>query len=314
MRLWAFRVESVNESAEFMGRHRAFNPFHHLMNFLLRYLSLVALAAVLLCAGCGGGKWSFVAWRPMTLGYRDAKQLENQGRMDEALAAYLKVIARRGEDSAPESHLDAGQIYLGYLKDPIFAIYHFRKYLDLEPNSKQAQFVRGQIEAAKREFARTIPGQPSDTTSRVDMPDDGDSLRRENQELKSELTSIRVQQSTPATVTRSTSDISGTDQAPPAVSVPTGDDSSPIKLAPMDQPPVQAVTQADEPTVPVPVPNRPASKPVASGSFRLHTVAKGDTFYSLAQKYYGNRSRWKDIKAANPGETTLRIGSQIKIP
>jgi tetratricopeptide (TPR) repeat protein len=85
--------------------------------------------------------------------------MERQGRWDEALAAYLKVIDRRG-DAAPESNLDAGLIYLNHIKDPIYAIYYFRRYLELEPNSKQAVYVKGLIDAAKREFARALPGQP----------------------------------------------------------------------------------------------------------------------------------------------------------
>src|SRR5208283_5292624 len=82
--------------------------------------------------------------------YREGQQMERQGRWDEALAAYLKVIDRRG-DAAPESSLDVGLIYLNHIKDPVYAIYHFRKYLELEPNSKQAVYVRGLIDAAKRE-------------------------------------------------------------------------------------------------------------------------------------------------------------------
>ena len=286
------------------------------MNHPFRHLALVALAVALLCAGCGGENG---ALSPETddSGYRDAKQLENQGRTDEALAAYLKVIARRGEDGAPEAHLDAGRIYLGQMKDPIYAIYHFRKYLELEPNSKQAQLVRGQIEAAKREFARTIPGQPSEAnTSRVDVTDDSDSIRRENQELKSELAAMRASVASPTTITRTSTDLSANDQTPAVENVPTSDDSSPIKLAPMEQPPIQTVAQSDPSPAPTQasVPSRPApSRPTAPAG-RMHTVVKGDTLSNLALKYYGSRSRYKDIAAANGGLTTLKIGSQIRIP
>ncbi len=38
---------------------------------------------------------------------------------------------------------------------------------------------------------------------------------------------------------------------------------------------------------------------------------------ALAQRYYGNRSRWRDIYAANrnvlPSESALRIGMELKI-
>ena len=85
--------------------------------------------------------------------------MERQGRWDEALADVPEGDRPPG-DAAPESNLDAGLIYLNHIKDPIYAIYYFRKYLELEPNSKQAGYVRGLIEAAKREFARALPGQP----------------------------------------------------------------------------------------------------------------------------------------------------------
>jgi nucleoid-associated protein YgaU len=57
--------------------------------------------------------------------------------------------------------------------------------------------------------------------------------------------------------------------------------------------------------------------PAAAG--RHHTVVRGDTLFSLAQKFYGNRSRWRDIYAANRGilaseNSPLKIGMDLKIP
>jgi nucleoid-associated protein YgaU len=47
-------------------------------------------------------------------------------------------------------------------------------------------------------------------------------------------------------------------------------------------------------------------------------VSKGDTLFSLAQKYYGDRARWRDIYAANrdvlTSENALRLGMELKIP
>jgi hypothetical protein len=53
---------------------------------------------------------------------------------------------------------------------------------------------------------------------------------------------------------------------------------------------------------------------------RHHTVARGDTLFSLSQKYYGTRSRWRDIYARQPRrplpseKTPLKIGTDLKIP
>jgi len=47
-------------------------------------------------------------------------------------------------------------------------------------------------------------------------------------------------------------------------------------------------------------------------------ISKGDTLYSLAQKYYGNKSRWKDIYAANRdvmrSPDDYKVGMELKIP
>ena len=289
------------------------------MRYPCKAVGLLLLGIALLCGGCGGEGG---ALPPETddSGYRDAKQLENQGRMDEALASYLRVIARRG-DSAPESHLDAGQIYLGYIKDPIFAIYHFRKYLELEPNSKQAQLVRGQIEAAKREFARRLPGQPQeDSSPRLESPDELDSVRRENQELKAELAALRASGSTPITITRSSADISQADLPSEPAPARSEDSGSPIKLAPMDQRSPQVAGQdavASEPVAPSGPPARSGAKTAAQGG-RSHTVAKGETLYGISVKYYGTGSKRKDIFNANRDimskETDLKPGMQIRIP
>ena len=80
---------------------------------------------------------------------------------------------------------------------------------------------------------------------------------------------------------------------------------------------------------PVPAPTRVASttqKPPAATATpaqpaagnRRHAVQPGDTLFKIAQQYYGNRTRWRDIYAANRGvmksETDLKVGMQLKIP
>ncbi len=60
-----------------------------------------------------------------------------------------------------------------------------------------------------------------------------------------------------------------------------------------------------------------ATAPKATGA-RRHTVRAGDTLSKLAQEYYGNRSRWRDIYQANRNtmrsESDLKIGAELIIP
>jgi len=282
---------------------------------------LLGFAALLLLAsgpGCGGDAASLSSEMDDS-NYRDGKQMERQGRWDEALSDYLKVIDRRG-DSAPESNLDAGLIYLNHIKDPIFAIYHFRKYLELEPNSKQAVYVRGLIDAAKREFARALPGQPLESeTQHMGLEEQVARLQRENDELKAENAALRAGAPVPV-VHSSAIDITSI-PAPQSVAQDAGQPAgaaSPISLAPVEQADMGAVSAIRGAPQEAQAQAAP-SKPAPAAGARHHTVARGDTLFSLAQKYYGSRSRWRDIYAANRDllaseKAPLKIGWELKIP
>lgn len=56
----------------------------------------------------------------------------------------------------------------------------------------------------------------------------------------------------------------------------------------------------------------------SSGGGNIHTVAKGDTLYSLARRYYRSDSRWRDIYNANRNKinnpNTLPLGTRLVIP
>ncbi len=166
--------------------------------------AFLALAAMLLAAGCDRGDTLSLSSETDEPLYRQGQQLSKQGRNQEALNAYLKVIAKRDE-TAPESHLEVGLILLRHVKDPIAAIYHFRKYLELQPNSRQAVYVRGLIDTSKREFARTLPATPLESQAdQLEKQDQIDRLLRENDQLKAEIASLRGGVATPPIRSRAT--------------------------------------------------------------------------------------------------------------
>ncbi|MCX6946072.1 MAG: LysM domain-containing protein [Opitutales bacterium] len=47
-------------------------------------------------------------------------------------------------------------------------------------------------------------------------------------------------------------------------------------------------------------------------------MVKGDTLFSLAQRYYGSRAKWRQLLDANrdvlSGPDALRLGQELKIP
>lgn len=288
---------------------------------------LIAVA-LMLAAGCERGDPQAISSEADEPNFRHGQQLVKQGRSQEALSSFLKVIAKRGE-SAPESHLEAGLLYLDQVKDPLAAIYHFRKYLELLPNSRQAVYVKGRIDVAKREFARTLPAQPLESQSGLDLLDKLDRLQRENDQLKAEFALLREAQPGPMIRSRATLDETAPAGPDRESDGPRTFDSTLFKMPPVQiESPVSLAPEAPagandgEPTIqsaPLPtgraVPARPAT---ATDAGRRHVVVKGDTLFSLAQKYYGNRSRWRDIYAANrdvlPNENSLRLGMELRIP
>lgn len=292
----------------------------------LKISGLLALSVLLGTTACERNGGPAFGAETDDANYRRGQQLVKQGRKQEALAAYLKVIEQRGE-SAPESHLDAGLIYMNDIKDYIAAIYHFRKFLELQPNAVQAQNVRGLVDSAKREFARTLPGSPLENQApRLGMIDEVDRLQREVEQLRAELTAARNGVPAPLNRLLVPTD-AGTAPAPATAEPPmnpivigdvgdgaTDEEESPITLAPLSSRTMTSTEQAPTTQTTVAQPAAPA----AAKNARRHTVVKGDTLFSLAQRYYSNRSKWRDIYEANrdqlPSENALRLGMELKIP
>jgi len=252
--------------------------------------------------------------------YVQGKQLMRQGRNPEALTSFLKVIDRRGERGAAESHLEAGFIYLNHTKDPVEAYHHFRKYLDLQPNSKEAVRVRGMVEAAKREFARTLPARPLDDQSAKLQADDAlETLRRENEELRAQIATLRGTGAIPLARTA------------PMITLPV--ETSP----PPTTPPITSVARS--PDIPAPAPRttpapsalfqRPSvapagqslsapTRPAGTTPARTHRVVPKDTLYGISVRYYGNGRQVDAIFQANRDQMRskedVRPGMMLRLP
>ena len=260
-------------------------------------------------AGCSDGDRAKTATEVDEPAYREGQAQLKAGRRQEALSAFLKVIDKRGDD-APESHLEIGLLYAQHINDPLSAIYHFKKYLALRPNSPQAPLVRQRIDAATREFARTLPAQPLENQlQRVDLVAALDRLKQENEALKQELADVKAG--------RNSVSVPGLE----GPTTPANTTAPGINFSVETMPTVR--TRPAPPAVrnPPPAAARAASAPAATKPAtgpRTHTVQPGDTLSRIAQQYYGNRTRWRDIYAANRGvmksESDLKVGTSLKIP
>ena len=272
-------------------------------------------------AGCSEGDRVKTATEIDEPAYREGQALLKSGRRQEALTAFLKVIDKRGED-APESHLEIGLLYAQHINDPLSAIYHFKKYLALRPNSPQAPLIRQRIDAATLEFARTLPAQPLENQlQRVDLVAAIDKLKQENEALKQELADVKAGRASAATPLAAPGELTPVVSTSAAAqdfsfspgAVPTVRTRPP---APVTRP---ATATPTRPVTATPTRPGPVQPPAPAAGNRRHTVGPGDTLFKLAQQYYGDRSRWKDIFEANRNvmkskDDPLKIGTVLRIP
>lgn len=249
---------------------------------VIRCFLILLFCALAMTTGCRPGSVEVVSETDEKQ-YQLAKDFQSQGRTADALRAFLRVIdARR---NAPESHFEAGYIYLNAMSDPIKAIYHFEQYLQLNPNSPQARQVRQLIETAEKAFARKLPAQPYEgELDRMDMMELVNSLKQENDRLKREL--VATQQR----LTNLENRLNG--------STSTGAENRQPNVYRQNQPATTSPSPANVP--------------------RTYTVQSGDSLSSISRKMYGTPSRWIDIYQANrdrlSSENALRVGQELRIP
>ncbi len=277
------------------------------MRRLLRAVNLSSglLLLLFLAAGCERGDRLTLSAETDDPQYRRGQQLLKQGHNQDALGAFLKVIEKRGDD-APESHLEAGLLYQQYFKDPITAIYHFNRYIELQPNSRQADLVRQRKDAALREFARSLPAQPLESqAARLELMSRIDELQKENLQLKDEIATSRQGGAGSAGLRggaawADATSTPATKRAPLFNPAPTGPAGAVARPAPTGRP--AATTAANSPATPS----------------RRHVVTQGDTLYKIAQRYYGSGSKWPEILEANrdvlKNENAVRPGMELRIP
>jgi len=277
-------------------------------------LLVFAFAALLFAAGCDRMDTSPIATAELDEpGYRRAKELERQGRNQEAISELEKVLDKRGLNNAPETHLELGLLYQQHMRDPLAALYHFQKYQQLKPHSDREALVQQRMDVARRDYASTLPGRPSLDTSTAspDLVDLNNKLQTDNDNLRAALKAAFANNPAAASAILSS--------APPDQQPPVAISSAPIAVAPAQpQPPVATTTtqparqqtQRQQPAQPT----RPA--------VRTYVVKQHDNLFNIARQVYGTASNAQIEAIVNANRdvltsgrnTVLREGMTLKLP
>jgi nucleoid-associated protein YgaU len=201
-----------------------------------------------------------------------AKERRAVGDYTGALESYEKALQKR--PGAARIHWDMATIYDQHLTNELRAIYHYEKYLELDPRAERRQLVEQSIGLAKLSYAVSLPDRPSEAVQ------ENARLRKENETLGKLLTEARdelAQLRNPVSSSAST-----------APAVPASPEQTKRILSDSLKP-----------------------APPQTTTFDSYTVQPGDTLSRIAGKVYGDSQKWDVIFQAN--KATLKRPENVKV-
>jgi LysM repeat protein len=197
-----------------------------------------------------------------------------------AVAEYEKALET--DPGSAAAHFELGWLYDTKFNDPAAAIYHYERYLQLQPNSPRSQSidVRERIRGCKRILAGTEFPLPNNQNLQREV----DKLTAENLALRQQLEALRGQMQRAAS---NAAQLRVTSSSASTAPIPGGASST---ASPTSTPPAQ-------------VPARP----------RVYVVKEKDTISSIAARYGVRASA---VLAVNPrvDPQRLQVGQTLNLP
>lgn len=252
--------------------------------YLKKGLPLLVLALLAL-PGCGPAPGELRENRDPLV--RKARELRSAGEIDRAIEAYNEALDQHGDMA--QAHFELAAIYHQDRKDHISAIYHYGRFLDLNPNSQKKALVQGEIQRAKMEYAASLPDRPSDAVQTIAA------MEKERELLKGRIAELQTQVDQAKAAAKAAAEKAATQPSQPARTPVAG---------PAGTPPPAVV---------------PASTNVATEvAATLYKVQPGDTLAKIARAHYRDPGMAHVIFEANrkilKTERDLRPGQQLSLP
>ncbi|PAW77701.1 MAG: hypothetical protein B9S32_10520 [Verrucomicrobia bacterium Tous-C9LFEB] len=231
----------------------------------------------------------------------------------EAVREYEAAL--QANPNVATAHYELGRIYGEKLGDEISSMYHFSKFLELRPTSEKRESVQALLDNAKFSLATKLPNSPvANAEMFARLQSENANLKRELEEVQSRVARLDQQQQNAAAAVST--------PAPAPTATPTAAPEAPkaTPVAPVAHPTTPAPAAAA--VVPVAPSTAPTATPAATAvtEARSHTIAKGDTLWKIARKYYKGdvNANMDKIKAANASQVDftkpLKLGTVLVIP
>lgn len=242
---------------------------------------ILAIACAL--CGCHRVDWSSDTRQAVDAHLARVKRFYEQRDYTGAISAYEEIL--RIQPNHPVAHFKIACIYDRNLNDYLNAAYHYQRFLQSPtPDPAYVDLARSALENVKLQLAATVPNAGAQGSPElVRLRSENAALHRQIEDLKREIVQSRGKRVESA-------------------------------RGPGDQPPSPPLPV---PAVPVPTAReKPFSEPSPARS-KTYVVKKGEGIQAIAEKAYGDRSKWRAIVAANPGikdPNQLKPGQVLLLP
>jgi LysM repeat protein len=262
------------------------------MRFWIRF-AFCALAVLLGAAlgGCAPGQGQADEEKEphFALGQGRVNAMDYPGAI-EAFEASLEANPR-----SAAAHFELGWLYEEKSPDPAAAIYHYGRYLKLNPNAGNAALIKQHIDACKQQLAADVLGLPSTSAAQQQL----EKLAGQNRDLQQQVD--RLQEIVKQWNAYYAGQSAARSNSPPQNNSIAQQTAGP---APDD---ISAQSQA----TPGLAQTKPA--PPKSARPRTHTVVAGETAVGIARKFGVKLSA---LEAANPSMNPARIraGQVLNLP
>ena len=247
--------------------------------------------------------WLAVAWSGCSPSGRSQLDEEKEphfvlGKSRVNAMDFQGAIEAFGQSLEADPHSAAAHFQLACLydtkeSDPAAAIYHYQKYLKLDPNADNADVVKQRIYSCKQQRAADVLPLPSAPAAQQQL----EKLSEQNRQLQDEVGKWRAYYASQTAAAR-------TNATPaPGYSVPEP------AIQPTPVHPEQSITAAPAAANP----GRSANSRPTTVTSRTHTVVAGETAMGITRKF---GVKLGALQAANPGVNLGRIhtGQVLNLP
>jgi tetratricopeptide (TPR) repeat protein len=293
-------------------------------------LAALGLALLVLVAGCGGSVAALDRRDRGDALMERARETAARGDARGAAELYQRVIDQDAGNA--RAHLDLGILLQDQFRDYVPAIYHYRRYLALRPETEKHEMIEHRVRVAEQLFAAKMLAGRRREREEAGMGDEPDRILAQvvsaqaghGQAPREEGGVPEAQVDWEDRARRLEQAVTMQEQRMEETEVRNA--ALENKLEKMDL--LLARTRAERDAARValadarrdagqPPPAR-AAGPGVQSVVRTYRVKRGDTLSRIAGEVYGDAGNWKRIYRANEeilgGENKLRVGQVLVIP